>query len=78
MNLPRRGCGWGFKTKLQHTHFLMVMSFFALSFCPYLSISDATRHKCDNILKAVGKEKELDNGLKPKSSRERRALKKGK
>lgn len=56
----------------------MVMSFFALSFCPYLSISDATRHKCDNILKAVGKEKELDNGLKPKSSRERRALKKGK
>lgn len=34
--------------------------------------------QCDNILKAVGKEKELDNGPKPKSSRERRALKKGK
>lgn len=34
--------------------------------------------QCDSILKAVGKEKELDNGPKPKSSRERRALKKGK
>ena len=40
---PAVGADWGFKTKLQHTHFLMVMSFFALSFRPYLSISDATR-----------------------------------
>lgn len=34
--------------------------------------------KCWGLSPKIGKEKELDNGPKPKSSRERRALKKGK